>query len=317
LCQLVPGGALDAAVGELLVKAVTPLGLEVAMAVADELQQRAQEVDRLRRANIERARYEADLAERRYRRVDPDNRLVADALEADWNQRLRDLSEAHEDYERQCKSDPGVLDESKRAEIVALAQSFPRVWNDPRTPHREKKRMVRLIIEDVTLIKNEKITAFIRFRGGATQTLYLPRRPSAPDLRRTDAAVVRRVDELLDEHNEREVADILNAEGFRSGGGHSFTLLRVVGIRVRYGLTTRYDRLRAKGLLDVDEIAAELGATTQTVKIWRAAGLLTAYPYNAKNECLYEPPAADRPRKLAHKGLAASRRARTHVASTP
>lgn len=317
LCQLVPGGALDAAIGKLLVEAVTPLSLEVAMAVADELHQRAEEVDRLRRANIERARYEADLAERRYRRVDPDNRLVADALEADWNRRLRELAAAIEDYERQHKSDPGLLDDSKRAEIMALAESFPRVWQDPRTPHREKKRMVRLLIEDVTLVKGEKINAFIRFRGGATHTLYVPRPPSAIELRRTDRAVVRRVDELLDDHNELEIVDILNAEGFRSGTGQNFNLLRVAGIRRRYGLASRYDRLRAKGLLDQEELAAELGATPETVRTWRAAGLLKAYPYNAKNECLYESPGDDAPRKFAHKGVTAYRRSRSRTKSDP
>jgi DNA invertase Pin-like site-specific DNA recombinase len=291
VCQLIPGGVLDAAVGELLVQAVTPLSLEVAMAVAEELHRRTEEVDRLRRANIERARYEADLAERRYRRVDPDNRLVADALEADWNQRLRDLTEAIENYERQRKSDAGLLDSSKRAEIMALAQSFPLVWNDPRTPHREKKRMVRLMIEDVTLVKGETITAHIRFRGGATRTLFVPRAPTAAELRRT--------------------------EGFHSGTGQSFKLSLVTRIRMRYGLASRYERLRAKGLLDAGETAAELGVCTQTVKTWRAMGLLTAYPYNAKNEYLYEPPGDDAPDKFSRKGIAAYRRSRRHTESDP
>ena len=84
-CQRVSGGELDEAIGSLILEAVTPLTLEVALAVGDELRVRAEEVDGLRRQHVERARYEAELAERRYRRVDPDHRLVADTLEADWN----------------------------------------------------------------------------------------------------------------------------------------------------------------------------------------------------------------------------------------
>ena len=84
---------------------------------------------------------------------------------------------------------------------------------------KEKKRMVRLLIADVTLIRDTKLTAHIRFRGGATRTLVLPTPLSAPDLRRTDAAVVRRVDELLDDYIEEEAADRLNQEGLRTGTG--------------------------------------------------------------------------------------------------
>jgi hypothetical protein len=163
----VPGGELDEAIGCLILDAVTPLALEVALAVGDELRIRAEEVDGLRRQHVERARYETELAERRYRRVDPDHRLVADALEADWNQKLRALAAARETYERQRKEDQGLLDEARRTEILALATDFPRLWTDPSTPCREKKRMTRLIIEDVTLLRGAELTAHVRFRGGA------------------------------------------------------------------------------------------------------------------------------------------------------
>ena len=100
ICQRIVGRVLDRAIGDLLVETVSPLALEVALAVQDELEARAQEVDRIRRQQVERARYEADLAQRRYLRVDPDNRLVADSLEAEWNHKLRALVAAQEDYER-------------------------------------------------------------------------------------------------------------------------------------------------------------------------------------------------------------------------
>lgn len=311
ICQRIKGAEIDEAVARLLVEAVTPLSLEVALAVADELRARAEQVDQLRQQRVERARYEAELAERRYRRVDPDHRLVADALEADWNDRLRALTQTQEEYERQREADTQNLDENQRGEIHALATDFPRLWNDPRTPPREKKRMVRLLIEDVTLLKAGQVTAHLRFKGGATRTLHLPLPRSAAELRRSNPAVVQRIDELLDNHIEDEIAQRLNAEGWRSGEGLDFTRARVVGIRNRYELRTRYERLRAKGLLTLHEIADRLGVHHQTVKNWRAAGLLSAHPYNSKNQCLYEAPGPDRPQKHRWKGLSALRRART------
>jgi len=303
ICQRVPGTGVDQAVGELLVEAITPLSLEVALEVADELRARAEEVDCLRRQHVERTRYEAELAERRYRHVDPANRMVADALESDWNDKLRTLAEAQQAYEEQRKADPGALDDERRAEILALATDFPRLWRDPATPAREKKRLARLIIEDVTLIKDTTITVHVRFRGGATRTLTLPLPLSAADLRRTAPDVVRSLDQLLDHHTEEEAVEIFNAEGIRTGTGLPFNLNRVSHIRRCHGLKPRYDRLRKKGLLTVTEMAARLEVTPQTVKIWHAAGLLTAYPYNSRNQCLYEPLGADRPQKYTHKGL--------------
>jgi hypothetical protein len=128
----VPGVGVDQVIGELLLEAVKPLALEVALAVQQELDGRAEEADRLRRGQVERARYEAELAQRRYLHVDPANRLVADSLEADWNRKLRALAEAQEDYERRRQADSLLLDEQKRQQVLSLATDFPRLWGDPR-----------------------------------------------------------------------------------------------------------------------------------------------------------------------------------------
>jgi len=315
VCQAVPGAGVDEAVGQLLIEVVTPLTLEVALEVADELRSRAEEVDRLRRQHVERARYEAELAERRYRRVDPDHRLVADALEADWNTKLRALADAQRRYEEEAANPPGAFDAERRSEILALATDFPRLWTDPATPAREKKRMVRLILEDVTLIKDKEITAHIRFRGGATRTLTIPLPLSGGDLRRTDPEVVRRIDELLDHHIEEDIAGILNAEGLCSGTGLPFTRSLVTRIRTRYELTSRYDRLRQRGLLTLQEMAETLHLHPRTVKVRYAAGLLTAYPVNSKNQCLYEPPGGHPPQPHSLKDTSGQARARNPTSS--
>jgi hypothetical protein len=102
--------------------------MEVALSVEKELQSRLEEADRLRRAQVERARFEAEQAQRRYMRVDPANRLVADSLEADWNAKLRALEEAQTAYESQRQSDRRLLDTEEEAEIYALASYFGQLW---------------------------------------------------------------------------------------------------------------------------------------------------------------------------------------------
>ena len=153
------------------------------------------------------------LAQRRYLHVDPANRLVADSLEADWNNKLRALKAAQEQYEEQCKNDRAQISEQQRASIAALAHDFPRLWQNPKTPDRERKRLVRLLLEDVTLIKNGEITAHVRFKGGITKTLTVPLPLNAWQQRTTSPDVVREIDRLLDHNTYPQIASLLNDRG--------------------------------------------------------------------------------------------------------
>src|SRR5487761_771342 len=289
--QRLVGGDLDQAIGALLIETVKPLALEVALAVQEELDSRAEEADRLRRQQVERARYEAETTQRRYLRVDPDNRLVADSLEADWNHKLRALAEAQEDYARQRQADSLLMDSEKRARVMALATDFPRLWRDSATPQRERKRMVRLLIEDVTLLRTDEFVAHVRFRGGATHSLSLPLPLNAAQLRKTDPAVVSEIDKLLDDHTEGEVVEILNQRGHRPGVAGRFTHHIVYTLRRDYGLEGRFTRLRRQGLLTLQEICEVLGADESTVKKWAGAGHIPSRIYNEKGQRLFERPA--------------------------
>ena len=274
LCQNIPGAAIDEAIGRLLVETVTPVALEVALAVEKELQSRIEEADRLRYRQVERAHEEAELARRRFMQVHPDNRLVADTLEAEWNGKLRAMATTREEYERRRQADRLVLDEEKRARVLALASDFPRLWNDPNTPQRERKRMVRLLIEDATLVKDDVITVHVRFKGGATKSLTIPRPLGAPQLYRTPAEVVAQIDRLMDQHTYDEIAAIINERGLVSGCGKAFDGRRVAVVRRHHGLRSRYARLREAGWLTLQEVSERLGLHPHTVKRQRAAGKL-------------------------------------------
>jgi hypothetical protein len=255
LCQHIPGYGLDRAVAQLLLTTVTPLTVELTLAIQEELQLRVAEADRLRRQQIERAQYEAELARRRYLRVDPDHRLVAAELEARWNQALRAVTAAQDVYEQQRQADGPVTDQ-ERAALLQVVTDFPRLWHHPQTPDRERKRMVRLLVDDVTLVKTAVgLTAHVRFRGGATSSLHLPPALSAWQLRQTSPQVVALIDQRLNDHTEGQIAAQLNAEGYVSGAGRSFHRLLVGRLRRNYQLRPRYDRLRARGHHTNDETA--------------------------------------------------------------
>jgi DNA invertase Pin-like site-specific DNA recombinase len=302
ICQSIHGAGLDQAVGKLLVEVVTPMTLELALQVQKELESRSAEHDTMRRQEVERALYESDLARRRYMQVDPDNRLVADSLEAEWNEKLRAHEQANERYQKQRDADAAGLTDKQRASILSLAKDFPRLWNDPRTPDRERKRMARLLITDVTVLKGADITAQIRFSGGTTHTLHLELPKPAWQLRQTPAVVVELVNQLLEEYTDIEVARELNAKGMRSGWGHQFNRAIVRRIREQHHLQSRYDRLRSRGMLTRQELAERLDVQPDTIKRWRRAGLLRAHRFAARGEYLYEPPDATSPVKHQHQG---------------
>src|SRR4051794_39589530 len=180
ICLQLPGHTIDHAIEQLLLQTVPPPAPEAALPAQAELEARADEADQLRRSHVDRARHHAELARRRYLAVDPDNRLVADTLEADWNHALRDVQAAQDDYDRATAAAHAAFTEQHKHRVRALAADFPALWTDPATPTRERKRITRLLIDDVTLDRtDDRIHAHVRFRAGQTTSLTLPIHPRA------------------------------------------------------------------------------------------------------------------------------------------
>jgi DNA invertase Pin-like site-specific DNA recombinase len=310
-CTLIPGHTLDKRISEFLISQLTPLAAEAALTVSAELQHRAAEADALRAAHVERARYHADLAKRRYLAVDPANRLVAGTLEADWNTALRALNDAQATYDKAREQHPGQLTEEQKTRIRQLVTDLPGIWNDPATPARERKRIARLLLTDVTVTRTrDTITAHVRLPAGQHTTLTLPIPPNAAQLRKTPAAVVTAIDELLDHHTHAQIAGILNDRGLTSGEGRPFHRLIIRNIRDEYGLRSREQRLRDAGMLTLTQMAGRLGVPAKTVKIWHHAGLITGHPYNDKGQCLYPPPGPNPPARAQGRKLSERRPAR-------
>jgi DNA invertase Pin-like site-specific DNA recombinase len=289
LCQSIRGSHIDEAIGELLLQTVAPAALNVALAVQDEIAGRIRQADHLRATQFEQARYEAELARRRYLKVDPDNRLVADTLEANWNERLRRLDGLQQEHEKQREADRHLLDDDARKRVMALAKDFPRIWKDPRTEPIERKRMAALLLEDVTLTKCEEIIVQVRFRGGRAHAFTLPRPLPMSRIRKTPDEVIQVLDKLLDSCSDRETAARLNELGHRNWKGQSFTAKKVAFIRSAYSLHSRYERLRERGLLTALELAEHLDVSVTTIHTWGRQGLLQRELYGNAHRCLYLP----------------------------
>jgi len=306
-CQSIAGAPIDAAIGSLVTEEMTPAAVELAIEIRREVEARCEEADQLRCRAIERAQIEADLAQRRFMLVDPSNRLVADTLEREWNEKLRILAQTREQRERVRQQDHVVLDDAVRQRLVAMTTDFHKLWDDPDTANRERKRLLAYIIEDATLIKipAEGTTKIhVRFKGGRTRTLTARNPKSSAQQTKTRPEVVHLVDQLLDQHVYSEIAAILNERGFRPGAsarpGRSddrFSAKHVAYLMHTYGLRSRYDRLRQRGMMNKREMADRLGVHEQTVDRWAEHGIIQAHFYNDHRWQLYAPPGPDMPAK--------------------
>jgi DNA-binding transcriptional regulator YiaG len=227
--------------------------------------------------------------------VEPENRLVADTLEAEWNEKLRGLNQAQEHYETQCQAQERSLEPQQKAAVLALAEDFPRLWRSPETPHRERKRMLRLLVEDVTLLGGPHIDIHVRFKGGTTTSLHLPPAPTSRRYPATARELVTRIDQLLDDLSDAAVAASLTEEGFTAPESKPLDTAEVQRLRRAHHLPSRYQRLRRKGLLTGPEMARLLGVSPPTVDSWREHGLLLGHPCDARNKYLYDPPGENVP----------------------
>jgi DNA invertase Pin-like site-specific DNA recombinase len=304
-CQIIVGWDIDDAVGRVVIEAVKPSTLDVALEVYEELRARKLEVDRLRRIQVERAREEADLAKRQFMLVRPENRLVADTLERAWNEKLLELAHEEEEYTRAAvKADDALSGPDAGERIKNLASDLPRVWNDPRTPARDRKRILRLLIEDVTLLRIDTIVKIhIRWKGGATTSIERAAPRRRWEVVQTSPAIVERIRSLAMEQTDHEIARTLDAEQLRSGTGRTFNVAIVRGIRAHYDIPSQREFLQSRGWLTVPETAKRISVSEGTVRQFAQEGLLHAVRTSSRGDILFAPLDGFFPKKQQGKKL--------------
>jgi hypothetical protein len=287
-CRSVRSDTLDQAVARRLLDALSPDEVALALAAAGEVQQRRARSTRAAELAVERARYEADRAERAFHACEPEHRLVARSLEQRWEARLAALAEAEQAL-TQAKAAVAPL--PPPAELEALCADLPGLWAAPTTSNRDRKRMLRTLIADVTLISEpgaKQLGIGIRWQSGASEQLAVERPPRAQDARRTPAAAVELARRCGPELTNHELAAALNAAGQRTGTGRPFDLDAVQWLRWRYRIPSPPPL--AAGEFSVRDVARRLGVSDGVVYYWIARGQLDARRGPAHRLCIPFPP---------------------------
>lgn len=284
-CQTFTVPHIDAAITQVFLEAVQPVHLEVALAALEQIEGQRQDLATQWEQRLERARYEAELARRRYERVDPDMRLVAAELERRWEEKLQAQQRVEREWMQVQARELTPLTEADKALIRQLAQDVPALWYAETTTQEERKRLIRCLIQDVSLDSFTKpgfSLIRIRWHTGTTTVVEVERpKPGC----RTEKMVVERVRELAQRYPDDQVADILNDEEVRTATGKTWNRRRVETLRKSYAIVTAcpYSTSepgpRGDGLIVASEAAKQLRVSHAIVTHWFRQGLIAGHQH--------------------------------------
>jgi DNA invertase Pin-like site-specific DNA recombinase len=283
-CRSVAAATVDAAVAAALLDALTPGQVALALSAAGQVTDRHQRVSRAAELAVERARYEADRAERSFHQVEPENRLVASTLEARWESRLAALAEAEQSLEAARDWLPPL---PSRAELEKLAADLPALWHAPTTSSKDRKRLLRTLVADVTLLPEPdpgKARIGIRWHTGATDELTVARAIHPGTAKRSPSRAVEMVRDLGPATPTAELAEKLNAAGLTTGHGRPFDVKAVQWIRHAYKIPAPAPY--GSGEISVTEAARRLGCSTGVIYYWIDAAQLDARRGPGNRLCL-------------------------------
>jgi DNA invertase Pin-like site-specific DNA recombinase len=287
ICWSVPARPIDAAVAAHVLAAVTPANLELALEVLTQFEQDAAERDHQWQLQLERARYEAQRAERQYDVVDPEHRLVARTLERRWNEKLQQLQALEQAYTTAQRTQRLDVTPQERQQILRLAADLPAVWRAPTTTQAERKELLGLLLKQIALTPVEapqrQTRIHLLWHTTATTDLTVARQRS-PERVRTPPQVIEAIAILAVGRTDAAIAKALNAQGLSSGRGRPFTAKAVAWIRHHYQIRKPgSDRqvaagtmARADGRYSTRALATRLGVSIATVHYWREHGVLPA-----------------------------------------
>jgi DNA invertase Pin-like site-specific DNA recombinase len=282
ICLNVSATRIDAAVSKVFLDAVQPAEIELGLAVVREVERQATDVDRQWTLRLERASYEAQLAERRYKAVDPDNRVVARSLEREWNDKLSEVERLEREQQQARERDKLVLRDEDRSRILSLARDLPQVWNAETTTHAERKNLLRMLIRDVSLdlvdVPARQTRVRVLWQTGAVSDLMVERPPKSA-WNAPQPGVPALIAELFAAgRSDEEIAIEIERRGLLAPRRKPWSARSVVDLRLRQGLR-RDARVgpaqQLDGLLPLCGVAARLHVSTRTVRQWVERGLLT------------------------------------------
>ncbi|MHC5918003.1 MAG: recombinase family protein, partial [Nostoc sp.] len=292
-CWSVAGAAIDTAVSAHVLSAFTDEQLDISLAVLSELENIADEADKTWQLRLERARYEADRAFRQYDATEPENRLVARTLERRWNEKLQQLAELEEAYQKARQVQRLELTAVQRQQILQLANDIPTLWHASTTTNLERKEILGLLVKQIALTPiaaPERSTRIqILWHTGATSEL-IATRPTNADKYRTPNEVIQLIEELAVGRTDSEIADELNRRGLVGGKGRAFTKKGVAWIRWKFGIEKPLSNpqvahlgVSPEGYYSTSALAEKLGVGIHTIHYWREKGIIQAFQETPKS----------------------------------
>ena len=269
-CMVIRSAPVDEAVSKRVLEVLEPAQLGLAVEALHELERRDESAGRQWRMHIERAEYQGQLAQKRYEEVDPSNRLVAATLERRWNDALVKVEETRKQYAEFQQTQGRATTPEQRAKILSLAEDLPRLWNAPTTNPKDKKRMLRLLIKDITVEKlDHKSVLHVRWHGGACEDIVVE--PKVPS--RYSKQFIEEIRELAASLPYKQIASTLNEQGRTSPRNKPFTAAMIRQILYRYGMVIPQTK---PGEYTVSEVAERFGVSRGKVHYWIGRGLIKA-----------------------------------------
>ena len=277
LCLCVNGRVVDEAISDTILHRLTPEAIKAAEEVQLELEKRKQKEDAYFAMQVEKARYETNLARKRYMHADPENRLVCTELERLWNEKMNQLSTAEAEL-RKHQNEP--LESSQididMGRLLSVPDRLLKAWHDSKMSMTDKKRIVRCLVEDIALnLLDDEIIIGIRFKGGLTESIRKPRPLKKYETWTTDPKIVEYIRDASKTNTVEEIVEHLNSTGKKSGKGLEFTLSSVRGIQYQYGIPSLKKHLRSIGYLSTEEKAKQMGISPNALNKRRTNGRFT------------------------------------------
>lgn len=279
-CLTVQCPPLDRAIEARVLEVLNDEQIQLAIDAFEIVSRRHEQIDAQWKMRLERAEYEAELAQRRYEQVDPNNRLVAATLEQRWNDALIELEDVKDQIDR-LQQESRQLTSQQRDEVLELAQNLPQLWHNTATAWKDKKRILQLLISDITVKKPEQRAALlqVRWQGGVCEEIRVELPRPIADRWRHDDALIERVRELAMTLDDAQIAARLNDDGLKTNKGNPFTIKSIKWIRHKHKIPPVDDR--KAGELTVKEVAARLGVSSGVVYYWIDKGLVHGRRRNA------------------------------------
>ena len=275
-CCTFQAPSIDQIISQKVLTVLTSSQIDIALKAFEELEKRNQSLEKQWLMKIERATYDAQLAQRRYEDVDSSHRLVASTLEKEWNDALVSLQEVRTQYEEYQKKSILDVTKSQKDSILALAKDFPRLWNASTTSPKDRKRILRLLIKDITINKlkeEKKVTLHVRWQGGAVEILEVPLSLPTYEKWKHSDEIIEKVRDLALTLTDREIVAKFNQEGLITNKGNPFTLYSVEWIRWKHKIPAS---LPQPNELSINQVAEKFNVSHHVVRYWIKEKVLTA-----------------------------------------